>query len=424
MSEPDAEVADLSDPGGALALPSRTRGFAVALVATLVMTTSYVDRQALAALAPTVRPALHLTQTEYGWLTSAFSFSYLAFAPFAGALLDRVGARRGIVWAVLAWSAVSAGHALVPGFAALFVARALLGMTESPSFPAAAQTVRRVLHPRDHSIGYGFIFTGSSLGAMVAAPLAIALASRFGWRSSFLLTAAAGLSWVPLWLIVTRHPAVRARFRDADAQPRPKLERADVSAIAQAVVLVLAAAPVMMFVLNWYPQVLASEFGVPQAKIGHYVWAPALAMDLGSVGFGVLASRRDRTAAATGRPSNKRDLVAFAAALATLIAAVPFVGDPIRATAVGAVATLGGGALYSLLTGEMMARLPMRRVAAAGGVCASAQSIAHIVAAPLVGRSIDATHGYTTAMVALGVLVIPGALAWIAWPRGRTPSRA
>jgi hypothetical protein len=227
-----------------------------------------------------------------------------------------------------------------------------------------------------------------------------------------------------MWLLVTRSPLVRASFQSDDARPRPKLERADLSNIARAVILVLSAAPLMMFVLNWFPQVLAGAFSVPQARIGYYVWAPALLMDLGSVGFGVLASRRDRTAAATGRRAEKRDLVAIAALFAAMLALVPLVHDPIRATGVAALATLGGGALYSLLTGELMARLPMSRVAAAGGVCASAQSVAHIIAAPLVGRSIDHTHAYTTAMITLGALAIPGAIAWIVWPQRQSRSRA
>ena len=76
-------------------LLSRTRAWTIALVATLAMTVSYIDRQTLAALAPTVKNALGIGHAQYGWLTSAFSISYLVGAPLAGWLLDRVGARRG-----------------------------------------------------------------------------------------------------------------------------------------------------------------------------------------------------------------------------------------------------------------------------------------------------------------------------------------
>ena len=46
---------------------------AVVAVSTLAMTVSYVDRQSMAALGPTVTEQLHLSHTQWGALTSAFS---------------------------------------------------------------------------------------------------------------------------------------------------------------------------------------------------------------------------------------------------------------------------------------------------------------------------------------------------------------
>src|SRR5262245_5376900 len=122
----------------------------------LTMTVSYADRNALAALAPTVINALGMTDVEYGWLGSAFAFAYLIGTPVGGWWIDRVGARRGLVASVLAWSAVAALHALVPGFGVLFALRIALGLTEGPSFPGAAQTMQRVLPPEDRPRGFGF----------------------------------------------------------------------------------------------------------------------------------------------------------------------------------------------------------------------------------------------------------------------------
>src|SRR5262249_41416999 len=151
----------------------------------------------------TVREALHINHSAYGSLTGAFSLSYLVGAPLAGWLLDRIGARRGLTLSILVWSAVSALHALAPSVAVLFLLRVALGLAESPSFPGAAQTVRRAL-PRSHrAMGYGVVFTGSSLGAMIAAPLAIGLNNRLGWRLAFVGTSLCGLLWLPLWLFAT-----------------------------------------------------------------------------------------------------------------------------------------------------------------------------------------------------------------------------
>src|SRR5262245_60181939 len=109
------------------------------------MTVSYIDRQTLAVLAPEVTRELGISEAQYGWLAAAFSIAYLVTTPIAGWWIDRAGARRGLVWSLLAWSVVAALHALAPGFGVLFALRIALGITEGPSFPGAAQTVHRAL---------------------------------------------------------------------------------------------------------------------------------------------------------------------------------------------------------------------------------------------------------------------------------------
>ncbi len=184
------------------------------------MSVSYVDRQALAVLAPTVTRELDIGEAAYGWLLSAFALAYLIGAPLAGRWIDCVGARRGLAMAVLVWSAVSAvsaAHGLVAGFGSLLLLRVLLGLAESPSFPGAAQAIQRALPPADQARGFGILFTGSSFGAKLAPPLASYLAARFDFRFAF-VGAVVGLAWVPLWWWVTARPAVRAALDAVPAQ--------------------------------------------------------------------------------------------------------------------------------------------------------------------------------------------------------------
>ena len=50
------------------------------------------------------------------------------------------------------------------------------------------------------------------------------------------------------------------------------------------------------------------------------------------------------------------------------------------------------------------------------GLCAAAQSVAYIVANPLIGMPVKRTHGYSASLVMLGVWVIPRCLLWLLWP--------
>src|SRR4051812_38768617 len=185
-------MAELAPP---VPLPAAHRWGLVAL-SVLVMALSFFDRQALAALAPTVCRDLGLSNEQYGWAGSAFAAAHVAAAPLAGVFLDRVGVRRGLFAAVIVWSLISAAHGLASGLASLLVLRALLGIAEAPSFPGCVQIVRSVLPPDDVPRGMGYVWTGPTLGAVAALFVAVALEQRYGWRSAFAGVAAISAAWV------------------------------------------------------------------------------------------------------------------------------------------------------------------------------------------------------------------------------------
>jgi MFS transporter, ACS family, aldohexuronate transporter len=407
------------------------------LAATFAMSVSYMDRQVLAVIGSSIEHALGLSHAQFGLLAGAFSIAYMG-APLAGVMVDRIGARAGLVGAVLVWSAVAAGHALAPSFGVLLTLRIALGAAESPSFPAASQTVRRVLTRRDRSAGFGILFSGSSLGAVVAAPLARGLDQRFGYRSAFVVTAVLGLAWIPLWLWATRGRAAREALakpsqdaEDVPAAPVPRelaiLERPRFilfePAVLRATLLVLACAPAYMFVLIWYPQYMESAFPAVKRALAAHLAFPPIAFDAGAILFGAVASRRDGArllSPAPERPGgapvrSHPDLVAVAALMCSALCLIPLVHAPFESTLLACVSSAGVGALYTRLTAEMLARVAPTRVSTAGGVTAAAQSLVYVAVNPLVGKLYDTVHSYSAALVALGLVAIPGALLWIAW---------
>jgi len=394
---------------------SRGRAWLVAVFATLAMSVSYVDRQVMAAIGASVRKALDMNAAQFGLLAAAFSMAYLVGAPLAGILVDRVGARRGLTAAIVTWSVVSALHAVVPTFAALFVLRILLGAAESPSFPAAAQTVRRALPEGDRSAAFGLLFTGSSLGAAIAAPLAISLDVAYGWRAAFLIASAVGMVWLPAWLLVTSPKSVRAALATAGTATvaRPRALLGD-PAVHRAIILVFASAPATMFMYIWMPQYFELGRGVPKPSLPQYLWLPPLMADMGMVGFGALASRMDRLAGPGERRSHV-ELVLAAAAMAATLVLVPHVQGTWPAVLLVGLAGAGAGGLYTLLTADMMSRIDPARVSAAGGLTAAAQSLVYIVLNPIVGRWIDVSHSYDGPLALLGAVAIPGAIVWSAW---------
>lgn len=395
------------------------RAWWITIAATLTMSVSYIDRQALAALAPTVTEKLHISDAAYGWLQSAFSIAYLVGSPLAGMWIDRAGARRGLVVSMCIWTVIAALHAGVPGFATLFALRIALGLAESPGFPGAAQSVQRVLPPAHRSAGFGVLFTGSSLGAAIAAPLAVALQNRYGWRAAFVLTAVAGIAWIPLWLGVTRARSARLALDRREARPdastrTPIAPLLREPAVQRALALVFLSAPFIAFALLWGAKYLRAAFHMPQANVGHYLWLPPLCFDVGSVVFGAIATRRDRIDHAAGRSRTQHGaLIATATLLFLAGVAATSMTTPWGFIGVTGIACGGGGALYALLTADMLARVPAHAVSTAGGLTAASQSLAYIVTNIALGTMVQRTHSYHASVVVLALAVIPAVVFWL-----------
>ncbi|HEV7555754.1 MAG TPA: MFS transporter, partial [Kofleriaceae bacterium] len=366
--------------------------WSVVVAATATMAVSYVDRTALGVLGDAIRTDLEISNTQFGWIGTAFAVAYLISTPLSGWWLDKLGARRGLVGSVLVWSMVAGLHALVPGFGTLFALRIALGLAEGPGFPGAAQTVQRVLPETERARGFGVLFTGSSIGGMLAGPLASLLFRAFGWRLALLETAIVGLAWIPMWIVVTRSPAVRELL---DKKPEPAQHQASFYDLVRhpimirGLVAVFAVAPAVGFLGQWGGLYLAKSFKVSSGDAGGYTWLPPLFLDAGALLFGDLASRRRRAA---GEPP--RLLFAIAMLLAMAMALLPLATTPWQGMAVISVSLAGGGAIYTLTTSDMLSRIPIHQVSFAGGILAGAQSLAAIIMHPLIGASVDASGNY------------------------------
>jgi len=230
-----------------------------------------------------------------------------------------------------------------------------------------------------------------------------------------------GLLWLPLWWFATSRPGA-ARALDA-GEPEGTQRRSPLAgllgnpALLRSVVLALAFAPTAMFVLTWYPQFLQRAHGIREDQLARYLWLPWVCYDAGAVLFGIWASRRDRRGSSIGLAvGSHRDLVMLCALLICTIAMVPLAHGAWSAIALASVATAGCGGLYGRVSADVAAKVGPAQVATATGLLTCAQSIVSIVVHPIVGRVVDRTHSYVPVLIGLGLLIIPGALAWVLWP--------
>ena len=395
-------------------LPRRQSVMLVAL-ATSLMAVSYLDRQVFAILAPTITSELHISEATYGLLAGTFSIAYLIGPPFAALLIDKVGVRRGLPLAVVFWSIVAASHSLALGIGSLFMLRFALGLAEAPSFPGAARVVHQSVSTTASPRAFGFLFTGSSLGAIIAPPLATRLAAAYGWRFAFIATALVGLLWIPIWWsVASRSPAREALDHVHDRPETARFKVGDALKLAptwRSMAAMVALSPLAAFPLLWGAKLFVSEYGVAQKDVGNLLWIPPLLYDLGAIAFGDAASRL------RARGNDGRVLFAIGALLALCLGGLVFTRSPYTATAVIGVSMTGIGAITGIHTAELMRRVPRHLVGIAAGTVAASQSLAYIVSMALVGRVVGGSGGYDSAIVGLTLWAIPGFAIWLLWPR-------
>ena len=320
---------------------SRYRWFVLAIFV-LSTTISYLDRQILAALAPTVQAEFSLSDAQYGLLLTALSIPYAAVAPFAGLLIDRIGLNRAIAIAVALWSCAGIATGLTTGLPSLVLCRALLGVAEAAGIPAVGKAIAIYVKPGERAVGHAMNQAAVAVGWMVAPILATGLSLPGTWRTRFIITGALGLLWVPLWLFTGRNgpPVTRslalAPFRD---------RRLWIFAAANC----LNGIPYSIW-SNWTTKYLVTVFGLTAAAANTFAWIPPIFAMLGGFACGWASMRLVRRGVSPQLARYRVCVVCSIVALAGF--ALPLAPSPIWAAAgisvsMGAIAGLSVN-LYAL----------------------------------------------------------------------------
>jgi DHA2 family methylenomycin A resistance protein-like MFS transporter len=136
---------------------------------------------------------------ELQWVVSAYTIAFAVFILTAGALGDRIGAKRIFMAGFAIFTAASVGCALAPSAAILIAARAVQGLGAAILVPNSLALLSHA-YPDERQRGraVGIWAAGASL-ALIAGPLLSGgLIALVGWRSIFLVNLPIGLAG--LWL--------------------------------------------------------------------------------------------------------------------------------------------------------------------------------------------------------------------------------
>jgi MFS family permease len=167
-----------------------------------------VDRYMVSSMFPFLQKEWGLTDMQSGLLVSTVYWSIVVFVIPGSIIIDRWSRRKTIGLMAVLWSIASMACALVGNFTQLFTARTFLGIGEA-GYGAGGTAMIAGLYPigkRGRMMG----LWNASIPLATAAAIALGgiIATRWGWRAAFGLTALPGLIVAILFFFIKDYKTV------------------------------------------------------------------------------------------------------------------------------------------------------------------------------------------------------------------------
>jgi ACS family glucarate transporter-like MFS transporter len=416
-----AQTAD----GGA----KRTRvRWLIILLLFIITTINYADRATFSIAGQSASKELGLDPVAMGYILSAFAWAYVLGQIPGGALLDRFGTKKIYTAALVLWS----GFTLLQGFAgiftglaaavALFVMRFMVGLAESPSFPANARIVA-AWFPGPERGTASAIFNSAQYFALVAfAPLMGWLAHSFGWRSVFVVMGAVGivaaLFFVRLIHSPVDHPKINkaefdyieaggglVRIEDKNTANGAAFTWANVRQVLTNRMLLgvylgqYCINVLTYFFVTWFPIYLVKERGLSIMQAGFTAALPALCGFAGGILGGMIS---DGLLKKTGNLDIARKTpLALGMVLATSIILCNFVEQEWLVIVIMAGAFFGKG-VASLGWAVVADTSPKEMAGVTGGIFNTFGNVAGIVTPIVIGYIVKGTGSFDGALIFVG----------------------
>ena len=419
---------------------SRMRWFLVAWLFVL-SAVAFLDRVNLSVAGSSLSSEYHLTNVQFGFLSTALLIGYTLFQAPAGWLADRFGPRRVLTGAVIWWGIFTALTAGVPlslttPLAALVAIRFLLGAGEAIVYPASNQFVSRWIPTQERGLANGWIFAGVGAGSGLSPFLVTYTMAHHGWRFSFWVCALIGCAAGVVWYFIARdtpgqHPRVSWRELNSIQAGLTLGDGArDARAVSSRTWPTILASKDIWFVTTsyfcygyvawiffaWFYRYLSEVRGLNLKASAFYGTLPFLAMAVACPLGGIIGDRLSRRA---GRRAGRCGVAAFAIALAGIFIAFGSTVDNARLASL--VLAGGAGALYLSQSAFWSVSADMGG-AVSGSVSGFMNMGAQAGGALTASLTpwIAAHYGWTASFLVAAILCGVGSFAWLLVDPDRT----
>jgi sugar phosphate permease len=194
------------------------RSWHIAWLLGLGVLVNYFDRVNLSVSHESLIAAFGISNIAFGYLSSAYNWTYALCQLPVGVLLDKFGVRRVGRISTFVWSVASFCASVAPGIPSLFAARLLLGVGEAPTFPANAKAIGLWFPARKRGFATAIFDSAAKFSSVLGVPLLGIILLKVGWRWSFAMTGVISMLYFLLFWKVYRDPDDDASLSAADRQ--------------------------------------------------------------------------------------------------------------------------------------------------------------------------------------------------------------
>ena len=194
------------------------RRWRIAVLLGIGVLVNFFDRVNVSVAFTSLHAEWGITAVTFGYLASAYNWSYAVLQIPVGISLDRWGVRRIGRVAAFLWSMASIASGLATGVYSFFAARLLLGVGEAPTFPANAKAVGYWFPEGERSFATSLNDAAAKFASAIGVPILGLLVFRLGWRWSFIFTGFVSFAYFLLFRSVYRNPSEDPKLSPAEKQ--------------------------------------------------------------------------------------------------------------------------------------------------------------------------------------------------------------
>src|SRR5262249_47619912 len=147
------------------------RRWVIALLLGFGVLVNYFDRVNLSVSQQALTETFGLSAVMFGYLSSAYNWTYAALQLPSGLILDRFGVRLVGRISTFLWSIAAFAAARASEIRSLFAARFLLGIGEAPTFPANAKATGYWFPKHERSLATAMFDAAAKFAPGVGVPL-------------------------------------------------------------------------------------------------------------------------------------------------------------------------------------------------------------------------------------------------------------